>query len=82
MQVAKLAGVPPVVIKNAEEKLRQLEVDAGHKIELAEVEQNNIFFKPEPHPVIDNLMQINLDQVTAPEALVILYELKSKLLDG
>ena len=81
MQVAKLAGVPPVVIKNAEEKLRQLEVDAGHKIELEEVEQKD-FFESEPHPVIDNLMQINLDQVTAPEALVILYELKSKLLDG
>ena len=80
LQVAKLAGVPPVVIKSAEEKLRQLEVDAGHKIELKEVEQKD-FFESEPHPALHNLMQLNLDQITAPEALVILYELKSKLLN-
>ncbi len=80
LQVAKLAGVPAVVIKNAEEKLRQLEVDAGHKIELEEVEQKD-FFESEPHPALHNLMQLNLDQITAPEALVILYELKSKLLN-
>ncbi len=80
LQVAKLAGIPSEVIKQAREKLRQLELETDTQGLHQEGEQKD-FFDTEPHPVLQQLQRINPDQITAPEALLILYELKSKLLN-
>ena len=80
LQVAKLAGIPSKVIKQAQEKLRQLELETDKQISHQRVEQKD-FFDTEPHPAIQQLERINPDQITAPEALMMLYELKSKLLN-
>ena len=80
LQVAKLAGIPSVVIRQAREKLQQLELEAHAQSSHQEVEQRD-FFETEPHPVIQQLEKINPDQITAPEALMILYELRSILLN-
>ena len=80
LQVAKLAGIPSIVIKQAREKLQQLELETDGQRAHQEVEQGD-FFDTEPHPAIQQLERINPDLITAPEALIMLYELKSKLLN-
>ena len=80
LQVAKLAGVPSIVIKQAQEKLKQLEVETASNNVHLQVEQKD-FFELETHPVLEQLEKINPDQITAPEALMQLYELKAKLLN-
>ena len=80
LQVAKLAGIPSIVIKQAREKLQQLELETDGQRAHQEVEQGD-FFDTEPHPAIQQLESINPDLITAPEALIMLYELKSKLLN-
>ena len=80
LQVAKLAGIPLAVIKQAREKLQQLELETDMQDLHQEGEQKD-FFDTEPHPVLQQLQRINPDQITAPEALMMLYELKSKLLN-
>ena len=78
LQVAKLAGIPSIVIKQAQEKLEQLELETDPKKNQLQVEQKD-FFEPEMHPVLEQLERIDPNLITAPEALILVYELKSKL---
>ena len=80
LQVAKLAGIPSIVIKQAQEKLKQLELESVKNNVQIQVEQRD-FFEPKIHPALEQLDKVNPDQITAPEALMLLYELKSKLLN-
>ena len=81
LQVAQLAGIPASVIDKARDKLKQLE---SENIDLSIVEsgkplpnQGDLFGSP-PHPSIEYLEKLNPDEITAKEALAILYELKNK----
>ena len=78
LQVAKLAGIPPIVIKQAQEKLEQLELESDQKNPQRQVEQKD-FFETEMHPALEQLEEIDPNLITAPEALTLMYELKSKL---
>ena len=78
LQVAKLAGIPPIVIKQAQDKLEQLEIESDQKNPQRQVEQKD-FFETEMHPALEQLEEIDPNLITAPEALTLLYELKSKL---
>ncbi|MGI5309385.1 DNA mismatch repair protein MutS [Rheinheimera sp. WS51] len=80
LQVAQLAGVPKNIIRQAQQKLRQLEQqslvaepsksgDAVPQLELPLVE----------HPVVQQLSQLNPDLLTAKQALDLLYQLKANL---
>lgn len=85
LQVAKLAGVPPEVILNAQQKLMQLEQNELNRTP----HQADLFAMPElssqPAPTIDavaealksQLEALNLDTLSPREALNVLYELKS-----
>ena len=81
LQVAQLAGIPTSVIDKARDKLSQLEADAGTETRKAPNPQfpnQGDLFGSAPHPVVEFLEQLNPDEVTAKEALSILYELKNK----
>ncbi len=78
LQVAKLAGIPTSVIDKASDKLKELESEGSLNSKVAEKIQG-ILFEPTLHPVIDYLEKLNPDQITAREALSILYELKEKI---
>ena len=80
LQVAKLAGIPYIVIEQAQEKLKQLERETVTNSNQLQVDQRD-FFELETHPALEQLERINPDQITAPEALMLLYELKSKILN-
>ena len=78
LQVARLAGIPGVVIERAQERLRSLEQDSvshQNKRQPRQPFQNELFVKPE-HPALQKLAQVDPDNLTAREALQLLYELK------
>ena len=85
IHVAKLAGLPKVVIKRAEQVLQSLESDSSHK-NVAELADDLPLFaslKPreEVVPVKSELAEfmesLNPDDLSPREALEKLYELKS-----
>ncbi len=81
LEVAQLAGIPTPVIDKARDKLSQLEANAGTEIQEASNLQfpNQVdLFGSAPHPVVEFLEKLNPDEITAKEALSILYELKNK----
>ncbi len=83
LQVAQLAGIPPAVIERASHKLLQLESDTPASITAAapvttEPMQGEMFASL-PHPAVDYLKCLEPDDITAKEALKILYELKLKV---
>ncbi len=80
LQVAQLAGIPASVISHARQKLQQLETDAAKPITQGTPEkpQQAELFGSEPHPAVDFLQRLNPDEITAREALDILYQLKKK----
>lgn len=95
LQVAKLAGVPQNVIRNAKTQLAQLEgnaapatplrssvAEAGPKPPVTPsqaVYQGDMFSSNEPSAVEDALQDIELDELSPREAMNRLYELKALL---
>ncbi len=74
LQVAQLAGVPREVIKLAKSKLIELEnqtVSKHHDSGQFEM------FSDRPHPVIEKLQELNIDELSPREALDLLYSLKN-----
>ncbi len=66
IQVAQLAGIPRDVIHHAKQFLTQ------EKITLPSVAQETL-----PHPIVEQLRTIAIDELTPKQALDLLYQLKS-----
>lgn len=84
LQVAKLAGIPAPVLQAAREKLLELERGAVQGAPSTQVNahfpaQSDLFSLSQPHPVIDLLRALDLDDLTPRQALEKLYELKRRL---
>ncbi|MBT8146552.1 MAG: DNA mismatch repair protein MutS [Gammaproteobacteria bacterium] len=78
LQVAQLAGIPRPVIEQARDRLQSLEQDSvirEHAAASQQPFQSELFARQE-HPVLQKLVQIDPDDLTAREALQLLYELK------
>jgi DNA mismatch repair protein MutS len=83
LQVAQLAGIPADVIAAARDKLGQLEQGATGAEPAASTPapgqpMQSEMFAPIDHPAVDYLRPLQPDEITAKEALSILYELKQK----
>lgn len=91
--MAKLAGVPAKLLVNAEDKLERLEEEgslgsvtsafqnsSGHRKDEQVAEQQLSLFA-EPDPVIEQLKQLNLMEVTPSQAIKILEDLKELIND-
>ena len=87
LQVAQLAGVPQGVIARAREKLAQLEqqeVDQGSRPArsdggaVAAPLQNDLFAST-PHPLVEELAGLGLDDLTPRQALELLYRWRETL---
>ena len=81
LQVARIAGVPKQVIDDAQVKLRQLEQNEIN------TSQADLFSQPSALPVKtsaveEELMALNLDDVTPRQAMDILYRLKRAAENG
>ncbi|NLU50002.1 MAG: DNA mismatch repair protein MutS [Syntrophomonadaceae bacterium] len=78
LHVASLAGIPPQVIRRAEDVLRQLESERGMAPRLQrKVTQLNLF--PEEGAFLDELRALDLDELKPVEALQILYRWQENL---
>ena len=74
LQVAQLAGVPGKVIKLAKNKLIELENQAvTNHAESGQVEM----FSDRPHPVIEKLQELEINELSPKAALDLLYSLKN-----
>ncbi|TAK73288.1 MAG: DNA mismatch repair protein MutS, partial [Gammaproteobacteria bacterium] len=79
IQVAQLAGVPRAVIQFAKKKLQELEQQAYQKIP---VQQDLFAVEEKEHPVVMQLREMNPDELTAKEALELVYRLREKICKG
>jgi len=85
LQVAALAGIPSAVVAQAKLKLRHLEDNAYAERQDLVMQQGDLFMQHEEsqpekvHPIIEQLEQENLDNLSAKQALDLLYQLKEKL---
>ena len=85
LAVAQLAGVPSEVIVRAREHLGRLEATAlpheapkTAKGKPATPQQSDMFASL-PHPVLDDLAKLDLDDMTPRRALEMLYTLKTRI---
>ncbi|GGA72592.1 DNA mismatch repair protein MutS [Neiella marina] len=72
IQVAQLAGVPQTVLRRAKQKLHDLEQLAPSEHSAKEIGQQ-LSILPEPSPLLDELKQLQLDELTPRQALALLY---------
>ena len=85
IQVAKLAGVPDMVIDRAKEIVQQLEVNIKHekrkqvKYDEVDLEQMSLFDTVRDEDVIKELQEIDVGNLTPIDALNVLYRLQTKL---
>jgi len=89
LAVAQLAGVPNDVILRAREHLSRLETTAlPHETVVASpakaaskpgVPMQSDMFACLPHPVLDELAKLDLDDLTPRKALELLYALKTRV---
>lgn len=89
IQVARLAGLPPRVIERAKEILLNLEanelsVDANPRLTKPKETppqgfQMSLFEMPE-HPVVKELKELDVDNITPIKALLMLEQLKRKVM--
>jgi DNA mismatch repair protein MutS len=81
LQVAALAGVPKSVITHAKKKLHSLEIaPASQQQNIDQPQQIDLFSTPqplEPHPVIAQLSELAIDDLSPRQALETLYLMKS-----
>ena len=84
LQVAALAGIPPKVIDMAKGKLNELEhsfaaATTQHTQNAPQAQTQLSLFEESLHPVIEQLKEININDLTPRDALNLLYELKDKI---
>lgn len=81
IHVAKIAGLPKPLLKRAELILKRLEKNSPEMSEISsQNEQLNLFVaEPENNEITDKLAEMNVDNMTAREALQALWELKDML---
>jgi DNA mismatch repair protein MutS len=78
--VAKLAGLPPSVITRAQDVLVQLERPESAQIaEAANHTESVAAPLPQPHPIVDEVRQIDLFSMTPLDALNRLADLQRKV---
>ncbi len=82
LHVARLAGVPVSVIQLAKTKLRELETQAQplmSKPTLASNKQRDLFSNPIEITLKEKLVSVDLDQLSARDALDLLYQWRDTL---
>jgi DNA mismatch repair protein MutS len=84
IHVAKLAGLPAAVIDRAQEVLTKLEQPQTNtdSLPLIQKQEDPGAFLPRPHPLIDEVRQIDLFSLTPLDALNRLAELQKRALDS
>jgi len=80
IHVAQLAGLPHPVIQRAGEILRQLEATSGNTVEIDSHAGNQLNLFPETNPLLDELRELDVNELSPIEALNRLYTWQKKFL--
>ena len=78
LQVAQLAGVPRAVIDSARARLRELENHSANQQERFQEQrtgQLDMFASPPPSPLLEEISQYDVDEMTPKQAHDLLYNL-------
>jgi DNA mismatch repair protein MutS len=80
LQVARLAGVPASVINSARKKLQMLERQSvgSHQVFVEETTGQLELFNSNPHPIVEQLQELEIDSLSPRQALELLYQLSEK----
>lgn len=87
IQVARLAGLPASVIDRAREILGSLEQEEGERKSRREVAASKLrqrpavqltFFEEKRHPVVEELLALNVLALTPLDAITLLYQLQAR----
>ncbi|MEQ9464539.1 MAG: DNA mismatch repair protein MutS [Haliea sp.] len=78
LQVAKLAGIPDPVLRAARDKLRELEQGRDRAGQAPAPAQAELFSEPAPHPVLEELAALEIDNLSPRQALELLYRWRSE----
>ena len=85
IHVGKLAGLPSALIARAEEVLAQLEQEASSERMSNRIHQRDLehesFSSPQPHPLVEEIKQLDLFSMTPLEALNRLADIQKRLDD-
>ncbi|MEW6183322.1 MAG: DNA mismatch repair protein MutS [Bacillota bacterium] len=76
IQVAALAGLPEEVLQRARQVLNELEARTADQSKVVQLE---MFPRPEEHPVLDELLKVDINNITPVEALNLLVKLKGSV---
>jgi DNA mismatch repair protein MutS len=84
--VARLAGLPPAVVRRAAEILKSLEQDELQRggrpslsgADRAPRQQLGLFQAPDVHPVVETLRATDVDRLSPLDALNLIADLKRK----
>ncbi len=79
IHVGKLAGLPSSLIARAEAVLAQLEQEASAENMNARIQQQQESLSPNPHPLIEEIKQLELFSMTPIEALNRLADIQKRL---
>jgi DNA mismatch repair protein MutS len=79
LQVAKLAGIPAPVLSAARHKLAELEAGAPAAQNMPIPAQPDLFSQSPPHPLLEELENLDIDELSPRQALETLYRLRSRL---
>jgi DNA mismatch repair protein MutS len=91
LHVAQIAGVPPSVVRRAEQILDRLESEAPSIDHDAGERPSGMpatrpvqlpLFATGPHPVVEAVEKLELDEMTPMQALQLLHELKKRVEEG
>lgn len=79
LQVAQLAGIPKAVINRAKQRLSELERQEAPTIASEPKAFEQLPLMDIDHPVVDQLKQLDVDNLSPRQALDMLYQLKKEL---
>jgi len=86
IHVAQLAGIPRAVIHRATEILSELEDHYGWREKRQRVREVAVqqlpLFSTEPHPVVEEIRQLKIDEMSPLEAIGKLYQLQQRTDEG
>ena len=79
LQVAQLAGIPKPVISRAKQRLAELETQQVPTVATKPQAFEQLPLMDVEHPVVESLKQLDVDELSAKQALDLLYKLKSQV---
>ena len=79
LQVAQLAGIPKPVITRAKQRLAELENQQAPTVATKPQAFEQLPLMDIDHPVVESLKQLDVDELSAKQALDLLYQLKSQI---